>query len=106
MTAGLPLRLAVAMLALGPVTLGLGGCSTTCSSSDQKLARLSAGMSYGDVSAVMGCEGRLIRGSLEPGQAYAMTEWPGPRSLLLHQTDMLFLDRRLLWYDSPPAPGF
>jgi hypothetical protein len=86
--------------------LELGGCSTTCSSSDAKLARLAAGMSYDDVSAAMGCEGRLVRGSLEPGSAYAVTEWPGPRSLLLRQTDMLFLDRRLLWYDSQPAPGF
>ena len=101
MTAGLTLRLASAML-----ILGLGGCSTNCISSDQKLARLTPGMSYSDVSAVMGCEGRPVRGSLEPGNAYAMTEWPGPRSLLLQQTDMLFLDRRLLWYDSQPAPGF
>ena len=101
MTAGLTLRLALVMLALE-----LGSCSTTCSSSDQKLGRLSPGMSYDDVSAIMGCQGRLVRGSLEPGNAYAMTEWPGPRSLLFHQTDMLFLDGRLLWYDSQPAPGF
>ena len=50
MTAGLTLRLASAML-----ILGLGGCSTNCISSDQKLARLTPGMSYSDVSAVMGC---------------------------------------------------
>jgi hypothetical protein len=88
------------------LALGLGGCSTNCISSDQKLARLAPGMSYDDVSAIMGCQGRLVRGSLEPGNAYAMTEWPGPRSRLFHQTDMLFLDGRLFWYDSQPAPGF
>ena len=105
MTLGLTLRLAVAMLALG-IGGGMGGCSAGCLSSDQKLARLAPGMSYDEVSDVMGCQGRLVRGSLEGVNTYAITQWPGPTSLLLRQTDMLFFDRRLLWYDSRSAPGF
>lgn len=101
MTLGLTLSLAVAGLALA-----MGGCSTSCVSGDQKLARLAPGMSYDEVSATMGCQGRLVRGSLEDGNAYAVAEWPGPTSLFLHQTDMMFFDRRLLWYDSRSAPGF
>ena len=101
MTLGLTVRLAIAGLALGT-----GGCSAGCVSSDQKLARLTPGMSYGEVSAIMGCQGRLVRGSLEGADTYAIAEWPGPTSLLLRQTDMLFFDRRLLWYDSRSAPGF
>jgi hypothetical protein len=101
MTVGLTLRLTVALAALG-----VGGCSTSCASSDQKLARLAPGMTYDDVSLVMGCQGRLVRGSLEDSNAYAIAEWQGPTSLLFHQTDMMFFDRRLLWYDSRPAPGF
>jgi hypothetical protein len=102
MTAGLVLRFVLAALALG----SLGGCSTGCVASDQKLARLAPGMSYDDVTAVMGCQGRWVRESPDAGSAYAIAEWPGPRSPLLHQTDMLFFDRRLLWYDSRAAPGF
>ena len=101
MTSGLTLRLAVASLALG-----MGGCASTCVSSDQKLARLAPGMSYDEVSAVMGCQGRLVRGSLEPGNAYAIAQWAGPGSMLLHQTDLMFFDRRLLWFDPQTAPGF
>ena len=101
MTLGLTVRLAMAGLALG-----MSGCSAGCVSSDQKLARLTPGMSYGEVSAVMGCQGRLVRGSLEGADTYAIAEWPGPTSLLLRQTDMLFFDRRLFWYDSRSAPGF
>jgi len=86
-------------------TMGMGGCSTGCIASHQKLARLAPGMSYDDVAAAMGCQGRLVRGSPDARNTYAMAEWPGPRSLL-RQTDMLFFDRRLLWYDSQPAPGF
>lgn len=63
-------------------------------------------MSYDDVSAVMGCQGRLVRGSLEAGNAYAIAQWSGLRSPLLHQVDMMFFDRRLLWYESQTAPGF
>ncbi len=93
-------------LAMASLALGVGGCSTGCVSSDQKLARLAPGMSYDDVSAVMGCQGRLVRGSLEAGNAYAIAQWSGPRSPLLHHTDMMFFDRRLLWYDSRSASGF
>ncbi len=99
MIAGWRVGLATALLALG-------GCSAGCVSSDQKLARLAPGISYDDVSAVMGCQGRLVRGSLEAGDAYAIAQWPGPRSPLVRQTDVMFFDRRLLWYDSRWAPGF
>jgi hypothetical protein len=99
MTAGLTLRLLLPLL-----VLGMGGCSAGCFGSDHKLARLAPGMSYDEVSAVMGCQGRLVRGSFD-SDTYAVAEWPGPRSLL-RQTDMMFFDRRLLWYDSQVAPGF
>jgi len=101
MTAGLTLRLVSTLAALG-----MGGCSAACVSSDQKLARVTPGMSYDDVTAFMGCQGRLVRGSLDGGNAYAIAEWPGPKSLFFHHTDMMFFDRRLLWYDSRSAPGF
>ena len=55
----------------------------------------------------MGCQGRLVRGS--PDARQHLCDRPNgrdrPRSLL-RQTDMLFFDRRLLWYDSQSAPGF
>lgn len=105
MTLGLTLRLAMGSLALG-LGGGMGGCSTACVGSQQKLARLVPGMSYDEVSTVMGCQGRLVRGSLDDGNAYAIAEWPGPTSLFLRQTGMMFFDRRLLWYDSQSAPGF
>lgn len=95
------LSLSVAVLALSA-----GGCSAGCMTSDAKLARLTPGMSYEDVSGAMGCQGRLVRGSMDAENAYAVAEWAGPRSRLLSQTDMMFFDRRLLWYDSAPAPGF
>ena len=105
MIAGLTHRLALASLTLA-LALVTVGCSTSCVSSDQKLARLAPGMSYDDVSAVMGCQGRLARGSLEADNSYAIAQWAGPRSPFLHQTDMMFFDRHLLWYDSQTAPGF
>jgi hypothetical protein len=74
MTLRLTLRLAMAWLTLG-LGIGLGGCSATCASSEQKLARVAPGMSYDEVGAVMGCQGRLVRGSLEDGNAYAIAEW-------------------------------
>jgi hypothetical protein len=92
-------------LALILLTLVVGGCSSSCLTSDQKLARLTPGMSYEEVGAVMGCQGQLVRGSVEVANAYAVAEWRGPRSLL-SQTNMMFFDLRLLWYDSRPAPGF
>ena len=91
---------------MAALALAAGGCSGGCAGSDQKLARLAPGMSYDDVSAAMGCQGRLVRGSLEAGNAYAIAQWPGPGSPLLHQTDMMFFDRRLLWYQPQTAPGF
>ena len=105
MTLGLTVRLAMAGLAFG-MGVAMGGCSAGCVSSDQKLARLMPGMSYDEVSVVMGCQGRLVRGSLEADNSYAIAQWAGPRSPFLHQTDMMFFDRRLLWYDSQTAPGF
>jgi hypothetical protein len=63
-------------------------------------------MSYDEVGTVMGCPGRLVRGSFADGGTYAIAEWSGPTSLFLHQTDMMFFDRRLLWYDAQSAPGF
>jgi hypothetical protein len=101
MTSRPALRLSLALLALST-----GGCSAGCMTSDLKLARLTPGMSYEDVSAAMGCQGRLVRGSMDAGNAYAIAEWAGPHSRLLSQTDMMFFNRRLLWYDSAPAPGF
>jgi hypothetical protein len=92
-------------LVLLTAALGLGGCASGCLASDPKLAHLVPGMTYDEVTAVMGCEGRLMRGSPEPGDAFMSVEWTGPRSLL-RQTDMLFRDRRLLWFDTRPSPGF
>jgi hypothetical protein len=92
-------------LVLLMAALGLGGCSSSCLASDPKLARLVPGMTYEEVSAVMGCEGRLMRGSPEADDGFMSAEWTGPRSLL-RQTDMLFRDRRLVWFDTRPSPGF
>jgi hypothetical protein len=103
MTAGPTLRFTSTLAVL--MGLALGGCSSTCVSNNQKLAKLAPGMSYDDVTAVMGCQGRVVRGSLGDGDGYAVAEWAGPTSLF-RQTDMMFFDRRLLWYDSRTAPGF
>jgi hypothetical protein len=78
-------------------------CSTvSCGANGQKLSRLAPGMAYEEVAGVLGCSGRLVRGSLDSPDEYATVEWDGPDSLLFTRTDMIFLDRRLLSFSIQP----
>jgi len=93
--------LAIAMLAAS------AGCSSlTCGANQHKLAELREGMSYEDVSRIMGCGGTQVsEHGLEPGE-YATMAWDGPDSLLFSRTHAVFFDRKLLSVMTDKRGGF
>ena len=87
-------------------TLAAGCSSLSCGADPQKLASLRSGMSYAEVSRLMGCSGRLVRGDgFAPGE-YATVDWDGPDSLLFTRTHVIFLGDRLQSYMTDPRGGF
>jgi hypothetical protein len=90
------LRSSLALLALLCITASTGCSSLSCGADQRNLAELREGMSYEEVSQIMGCSGeRISEHGLEPGE-YATIEWAGPDSLLFGRTHAVFFDRRLL----------
>ena len=90
------LRPSLALLGLLCVTASTGCSSFTCGANQHKLAELREGMSYEEVSQIMGCSGVRVSGhGLEPGE-FATIEWAGPDSLLFGRTHVVFFDRQLL----------
>ena len=85
-------RLTLTVLCLA----GTAGCSSlSCGSDQHKLAQLREGMSYEEVSRLMGCAGeRVSDHGLEPDE-FATIAWAGPDSLLFSRTHVVFFDRRL-----------
>ena len=89
------LRPALALLGLLCVTASTGCSSFTCGANQRKLAELREGMSYDEVSQIMGCSGeRISEHGLDPGE-FATIEWAGPDTLLFGRTHVVFFDRRL-----------
>jgi hypothetical protein len=88
----MPLRVSLALVALAAAT----GCSSlSCGANQHRLAQLRDGMSYEQVSQIMGCGGtRVSEHGLDPGE-YATIEWAGPDSLLFSRTHVVFFDRKL-----------
>src|SRR5262245_32956144 len=69
--------------------------SLSCGADQYKLAELREGMTYEEVSKLMGCPGnRISEHGLEPDE-YATIEWAGPDSLLFSRTHVVFFDRKL-----------
>jgi hypothetical protein len=95
------------LLTFAAVLAATAGCSSlSCGADQRKLAELREGMSYEDVSRIMGCSGtRISEHGLDPGE-YATIEWAGPDSLLFSRTHVLFFDRRLFSVMTYPRGGF
>jgi hypothetical protein len=92
-------------LARGLILLGasisLSACNVACSASSNKLAALKRGMSYDEVSQVMGCAGDVITAAGPEQSDYAIVEWGGPL-ILSRRTRMQFLDDKLIAYTTEP----
>ena len=87
-------------------TFAAGCSSLSCGADQRKLANLRSGMTHDEVSRLMGCSGRLVRGDgFEPG-TYATVDWDGPDSLLFTRTHVLFLGDRLQSYATDARGGF
>lgn len=94
------------LLAILCATLAAGCSSLSCGADRQKLASLRSGMTYDEVSRIMGCSGRLVRGDgFAPG-AYATVDWDGPDSLLFTRTHMVFFGDKLHSYATDARGGF
>lgn len=84
-----------------------GGCSSlSCGADQSKLASLRSGMTYDEVSRIMGCGGRLVRGDGLAAGAYATVDWDGPDSLMFARTHMVFFGDKLHSYATDPRGGF
>lgn len=87
-------------------TLASGCSSLSCGADQRKLANLRSGMTYDEVSRIMGCSGRLVRGDrFAPGE-YATMDWDGPDSLLFTRTHMVFFGDKLHSYATDARGGF
>ena len=94
------------LLAILCATFATGCSSLSCGADQRKLASLRTGMTQDEVSRIMGCSGRLVRGDgVAPG-AYATVDWDGPDSLLFTRTHVLFFGDRLQSYATDARGGF
>jgi hypothetical protein len=94
-----------AALGLAVASLSLtSGCALTCSASDQKLAELRRGMTYGEASQVMGCPGWVVSDYTPTTGDYATVEYNGPSSLFM-RTRLDFLQGKLLYYTTEARGG-
>jgi hypothetical protein len=92
--------LAMGLILLGAATT-LSACNIACSASSNKLAALKRGMSYDEVSRVMGCAGDVVTGAAPDRSDYAIVEWGGPL-ILSRRTRMQFLNDQLIGYTTEP----
>ena len=88
-------RLSPLILAVLGLAASAGCSSLSCGADQHKLAHLREGMSYEEVSKLMGCSGeRVSEHGLDPDE-FATIEWAGPDSLLFSRTHVVFFDRKL-----------
>ncbi|MBV8391676.1 MAG: hypothetical protein JOY81_00695 [Alphaproteobacteria bacterium] len=83
----------------------VSGCTASCGASTTKLQALRRGMSYDEVSGIMGCPGKIISPTGPDTGAYATVEWDGPDTLLFKRTQLDFADGKLLSYTSERRGG-
>src|SRR5262245_7197528 len=69
--------------------------SLSCGADQHKLDQLREGMSYEDVSKLMGCAGAQVSEHGLDADEFATVEWAGPDSLLFSRTHVVFFDRKL-----------
>ena len=92
-----PLVVMIGLMAGGSVSLS--ACNVACGVNDDKLAALRRGMSYEQVSQVMGCGGELITAYGPATGDYAIVEWAGPLPLS-NRTRLEFLNDKLMSYST------
>jgi hypothetical protein len=95
------------VVSLLPWLAMIAGCSSlSCGADHGKLARLHEGMSYEEVSKLMGCPGtRISKHGLDPDE-FSTIEWAGPDSLLFSRTHVVFFDRKLFSVMTYARGGF
>ena len=83
------------------------GCSSlSCGADQRKLAQLREGMSYQEVSQLMGCPGENVSKHGLDANEFATMEWAGPDSLLFSRTHVVFYDRKLFSVMTYKRGGF
>lgn len=96
--------------AAGVVLLSSGaviqGCAVQCGASPRKLAELQRGMTYDQVSRIMGCGGSVVTGEGPAAGDFSIVEWDGPELILSMRTRLGFLQGRLLYYYTEGRGGF
>lgn len=75
----------------------LSGCNVACSARSDKLTALKRGMTYDEVSEIMGCGGDVVTAAGPRHEDFAIVEWAGPM-IFSNRTRMEFLDGRLVSY--------
>jgi hypothetical protein len=91
-------------LMVGAGTL-VSGCAATCGANPQKLAELRRGMNYGETAEIMGCEGKVVSPNSPASGEFSTVEWNGPQSIFFTDTQIDFLDGRLLSYTTGRRGG-
>lgn len=83
--------------------VSVGGCTSTCIATPDKLAALHRGMSRADAVSLMGCRGAPVL-PVNPGDDVTSLEWQGP-GLTAVTTQLDFQNDRLLYYVTRPMGG-
>jgi hypothetical protein len=99
---GLPL----AGLLLGLAAASTTSCTSSCSANPDKLAALKRGMSYDEVSGVMGCQGTQVTSNGPETAEVSTVEWKGPARGVLSRTQLDFLEGHLLSYTTGNRGGW
>jgi hypothetical protein len=99
-------RLAPASLLLILAVASSTGCASSCSANADKLAALKRGMSYGEATQVMGCQGWQVTPNGPDTAQLSTVEWDGPERGAVSRTQLDFRDGRLLSYTSDHRGGW
>jgi hypothetical protein len=83
----------------------VSGCAATCGANPQKLSELRRGMNYGETAEIMGCQGKLVSPHDPASGEFSTVEWDGPQSRFFNNTQLDFLDGRLLSYTTGSRGG-
>ena len=83
------------------IALLLSGCvggasiGSTCRTSEDTLANLRDGMTYGDVAKLIGCQGTIDRSSNAGGSQTTVARWSGPGQSPFSATIITFRNDRM-----------
>lgn len=78
------------------------GCASSCTASAEKLANLKRGMSYDEVTGVMGCSGTQVTNDAD----VSTVEWNGPNRGMVSRTQLDFRDGHLLSFTTDNRGGW